>query len=125
MNTIFTGILILVIITIYLMTFIEGFRGGGGHGGGGHGGFGGGYRGSFGNGFGGGYGGTYYDSGFPPYGAWYNPSLNNYANEVAYDLQNTFVPANNSGYQDAPWDPSTYREKMLPNGQIIGDIVPN
>lgn len=145
-------ILIIVLVVIYYMNNIasEHFRGGGGGGGGrGGGGMGGGIgsRGGFGGyggaglnagsygDFEGGIGGrnsiTDRSIGVGPYG--FNrqvgyPSTNAYADRVAYDLQNPFNTYDSDdadGYEDAPWDPYTYREVMEPNGQIVGNIVAN
>jgi len=50
--------------------------------------------------------------------------LNQYANQVANDLQNPF-PNSTTGYNKAPWNPASYQDVMEPDGQIVGIISPN
>ena len=53
-----------------------------------------------------------------------NSTVNSYANEVAYDLNNPF----SAGYRvngRVPWDPASYTEEMDGDGQVIGRIVAN
>lgn len=50
--------------------------------------------------------------------------LNEYANQVTYDLQNPF-PSSFTGYNRTPWNPVSYRDKMEPDGNIIGVISYN
>ena len=53
--------------------------------------------------------------------------LTQYANQVAYDLQNPF-PQSNTGVNvnsRVPWNPVSYKDVQEPNGQFIGVISPN
>ena len=138
----FILLLVLVLVVIYFINYKdqENFRGGGG------GGRGGGGRIGMGMSGGGGFGDYGNVSRYsersnnlglevlPTYG--FNrhvglPITNSYADTVAYDLQNPFPSVDYEednqadGYEDAPWNPYTYREVMEPDGQIIGNIVPN
>lgn len=56
-------------------------------------------------------------------------SLTQYANQVAYDLQNPF-PTSSTGNsrgvnRDVPWQPESYRDYMEPDGQIVGILSYN
>jgi hypothetical protein len=63
-----------------------------------------------------------WDNGFYGHKGYINPmDANNYANKVAYDLQNEGALS-----PDAPnWDPAAYRLVQEPNGQFVGQIQNN
>lgn len=72
----------------------------------------------------GGYGNSQnpWDNGFYGHRGWINPTdANGYANTIAQDLQHTF-PSPMSG---PSWDPSSYRDVQMPNGQFVGMIESN
>jgi hypothetical protein len=53
--------------------------------------------------------------------------LTQYANQVAYDLQNPFPQSSTSRNINSkvPWNPVSYRDVQEPNGSIIGVISQN
>ena len=51
--------------------------------------------------------------------------INQYSNQVAYDLQNPFPTSTTNGNSRVPWDPASYREVQEPNGQFVGIISSN
>ena len=51
--------------------------------------------------------------------------INQYANQVAYDLQNPFPTSTTGSNSRVPWDAATYREVQESNGQFVGIISPN
>lgn len=51
--------------------------------------------------------------------------INQYANQIAYDLQNPFPTSTTGGNNRVPWDPASYREVQEPNGRFVGIISPN
>jgi hypothetical protein len=53
--------------------------------------------------------------------------LNQYANQVAYDLQNPF-PISTTGTnvnRGSVWNPVSYRDVQEPDGQFVGILSPN
>lgn len=51
--------------------------------------------------------------------------INKYANQVAYDLQNTFPNSVTNGNTRVPWNPANYVDVQEPDGQFVGIISPN
>ena len=51
--------------------------------------------------------------------------INQYANQVAYDLQNPFPTSTTGSNSRVSWDAATYREVQEPNGQFVGIISAN
>lgn len=51
--------------------------------------------------------------------------INQYANQVAYDLQNPFPNSKTGGNSRVPWNPASYRVVQEPDGQFVGIISPN
>lgn len=63
-----------------------------------------------------------WDNNFYGHRGWINPTdANNFANTIADDLQRPFP----SPIGGPSWDPSTYRDVQLPNGQFVGKIQSN
>lgn len=51
--------------------------------------------------------------------------LTQYANQIAYDLQNPYPNSITNVNSRVPWNPASYREVQEPNGQFVGIITPN
>lgn len=54
--------------------------------------------------------------------------INQYANQVAYDLDNPFPSSttnNNKNIMNVPWNPVSYREVQEPDGQFVGILSQN
>ncbi len=65
-----------------------------------------------------------WDNNFYGHRGWMNPmDANNYANTIATDLQKPFASPMNSS---APaWDPVSYRDVQMPDGNFVGQIQSN
>ncbi len=67
-----------------------------------------------------------WDNNFYGHRGWINPmDANNYANMIARDLQKPFPSAMNSSTPLPAWDPVSYRDVQLPDGQFVGQIQAN
>ena len=51
--------------------------------------------------------------------------LNQYANQISYDLDNPFPQSNTGVNSKVPWNPVSYRNVQEPDGQFVGIISPN
>jgi hypothetical protein len=54
--------------------------------------------------------------------------INQYANQIAYDLDNPFPSSttnNNKNNMNVPWNPVSYREVQEPDGQFVGILSQN
>lgn len=63
-----------------------------------------------------------WDNNFYGHRGWINPTdANNFANTISQDLQHSF-PSPMGG---PSWDPSSYRDVQMPDGQFVGQIESN
>jgi len=65
-----------------------------------------------------------WDNNFYGHRGWMNPmDANNYANMISRDLQKSFPSSMNTA--EPAWDPVSYRDVQLPDGQFVGKIESN